>query len=130
MLLRHSNTRGSALQPPVTGCVARSGVGKSGSCHLFRQTCATLMLEHGADIRHVHEQLGHASLATTQIYAQVSIRKLKEVHAATHPGAKLSPREACEPHCGNAALPHDHTSTLQTRQPDVAARTAAENGTR
>ncbi|HQF40443.1 MAG TPA: hypothetical protein PK322_15115 [Opitutaceae bacterium] len=50
------------------------------------------MLQHGADIRHGQEQLGHACLQTTQIYTHVSIRKLKEVHAATHPGAMLSPR--------------------------------------
>jgi len=48
------------------------------------------MLEHGADIRHVQEQLGHACLQTTQVYTHVSIRKLKEVHAATHPRAKLA----------------------------------------
>jgi integrase/recombinase XerD len=54
------------------------------------------MLEHGSDIRHVQEQLGHACLQTTQVYTRVSIRKLKEVHAATHPGAKLSPRPTTE----------------------------------
>lgn len=80
------------LSALVTGYVTRSGVGKRGSCHLFRHTCATLMLEHGADIRHVQEQLGHACLQTTQIYTHVSIRKLKEVHTATHPGAKLAPK--------------------------------------
>ena len=42
--------------------VARSGLGKIGSRYLFRHTCATLLLEHGADIRHVQEQLGHACL--------------------------------------------------------------------
>jgi integrase/recombinase XerD len=84
------------LSALVTRYVAASGVGKPGSCHLFRHTCATLMLEHGADIRHVQEQLGHACLQTTQIYTHVSIRKLKEVHAATHPGALLSPRPAAE----------------------------------
>jgi integrase/recombinase XerD len=54
------------------------------------------MLENGADIRHVQEQLGHACLQTTQVYTHVSIRKLKEVHAATHPAAKLSPRPDAE----------------------------------
>lgn len=73
--------------------VTRAGFAKAGACHLFRHTCATLMLEHGADIRHVQEQLGHASLQTTQVYTHVSIKRLKEVHAATHPGAKLSPPE-------------------------------------
>jgi len=60
-------------------------IGKRGSCHLFRHTCATLMLENGADIRFIQQMLGHAKLETTQIYTQVSIRKLKEIHAATHP---------------------------------------------
>ncbi len=90
--------RGEPITPKhlsalVTGYVERASVGKAGSCHLFRHTCATLMLEHGADIRHVQEQLGHACLQTTQVYTHVSIRRLKEVHAATHPGAKLSPPE-------------------------------------
>jgi integrase/recombinase XerD len=43
------------------------------------------MLENGADIRFIQAFLGHANLETTQIYTQVSIRQLKEVHAATHP---------------------------------------------
>ncbi len=66
-------------------------LGKSGSCHLFRHTMATLMLENGADIRYIQAMLGHAELSTTQIYTQVSIRKLKEIHTATHPG---KPRQA------------------------------------
>ena len=62
-------------------------IGKRGSCHLFRHTCATLMLENGADIRFIRQLLGHAELSTTQIYTQVSIQKLCQVHAATHPSA-------------------------------------------
>jgi integrase/recombinase XerD len=50
---------------------------------------ATLMLEGGADIRFIQQMLGHAKLETTQIYTQVSISKLKEIHTATHPGARL-----------------------------------------
>jgi integrase/recombinase XerD len=53
---------------------------------------ATLMLENGADIRYIQQMLGHASLETTEIYTHVSIRKLKEIHTATHPSAKW-PRE-------------------------------------
>jgi integrase/recombinase XerD len=66
--------------------VQAAKLGKSGSCHLFRHTMATLMLENGADIRYIQAMLGHAELSTTQIYTQVSIRKLKEIHTATHPG--------------------------------------------
>ena len=65
--------------------VDASEVGKRGSCHLFRHTMATLMLENGADIRYIQAMLGHVKLETTAIYAQVSIRKLKEIHTATHP---------------------------------------------
>lgn len=64
-------------------------LGKRGSCHLFRHTMATAMLENGADVRFVQEMLGHANLSTTQIYTRVSIRKLKEIHTATHPSARL-----------------------------------------
>ena len=71
-------------------------VGKRGSCHLFRHTCATLMLEGGADVRFIQQLLGHAKLETTQIYTQVSIRMLKEVHTRTHPGAMLTPEAAAE----------------------------------
>jgi integrase/recombinase XerD len=69
----------------VRDYVDRAEIGKTGSCHLFRHTCATLMLENGADIRFIQQLLGHEKLETTQIYAQVSIRMLKEVHTRTHP---------------------------------------------
>jgi integrase/recombinase XerD len=68
--------------------VEAANTGKQGACHLFRHTMATLMLEGGADIRFIQAMLGHARLDTTQIYTQVSIRQLKEIHTATHP-AKL-----------------------------------------
>jgi integrase/recombinase XerD len=62
-----------------------AGVHKIGACHLFRHACATHMLENGADIRFIQALLGHTKLETTQIYTHVSIEKLKEIHAATHP---------------------------------------------
>ncbi|MFJ4142998.1 site-specific tyrosine recombinase XerC [Pseudomonas sp. NPDC089734] len=65
--------------------IEKANIGKRGSCHLFRHTMATLMLENGADIRFIQAMLGHVSLNTTQIYTQVSIRALKEIHTATHP---------------------------------------------
>lgn len=77
------------LTTVVREYVQASGVAKRGACHLFRHAMATLMLENGADVRFVQEMLGHASLESTQIYTRVSIRKLKEIHAATHPSAKL-----------------------------------------
>jgi integrase/recombinase XerD len=84
----------------VRDYVNAADLGKSGSCHLFRHTMATLMLENGADIRYIQAMLGHAELSTTQIYTQVSIRKLKEIHTATHPGKVRTarvPENAAEP---------------------------------
>jgi len=73
------------LSQMVRRYVAAADLGKTGSCHLFRHTLATLMLENGADVRFVQAMLGHANLSTTQIYTHVSIRKLKQIHEATHP---------------------------------------------
>jgi integrase/recombinase XerD len=72
-----------SLTDLVRRYVSRADIGKQGGCHLFRHTMATLMLEGGADVRHIQEMLGHASLETTQIYTQVSIRNLKAIHTAT-----------------------------------------------
>lgn len=69
--------------------VDQAKINKKGSCHLFRHTMATLMLENGADIRYIQAMLGHVELSTTEIYTQVSIKKLKEIHTLTHP-AKAS----------------------------------------
>jgi integrase/recombinase XerD len=69
----------------VRNYILRSKIAKTGSCHLFRHTVATLMLENGADIRFIQAMLGHANLQSTQVYTRVSIAKLKEVHTATHP---------------------------------------------
>lgn len=90
---------GDALSPNrlsnlVGAHVRASGINKTGACHLFRHTMATLMLESGADIRSIQEILGHSELSSTQTYTRVSIRRLKEVHNKTHPGAHLKPPES------------------------------------
>ena len=77
------------LTQVVRDYVEAADIGKRGSCHLFRHTMATLLLEAGADIRHIQGMLGHEDISSTQIYTKVSIRKMKEVHTANHP-AKMS----------------------------------------
>jgi integrase/recombinase XerD len=77
-----------AVSKRVRDYVTAAELGKSGACHLFRHTMATLMLEGGADVRYVQEMLGHASVESTQIYTHVSIKKLQEVHARTHPACR------------------------------------------
>jgi len=63
----------------------RAKIKKVVSPHTFRHTCATLMLRNKANIRHIPEMLGHASLDSTQVYTAVSITDLKEVHGKCHP---------------------------------------------
>lgn len=63
----------------------KAEIGRTGSCHLLRHSCATHMLEGGADIKIIQQLLGHARLDTTQIYTEVGIQTLREVHARTHP---------------------------------------------
>lgn len=60
-------------------------IDKPGGCHLFRHAMATHMLDNGADLRFIQMMLGHSQLSTTEIYTHVSIEKLREIHAATHP---------------------------------------------
>src|SRR5215469_9585705 len=76
------------------GYIAQSKIGKTGACHLFRHTMATLMLEGGADIRFIQQMLGHSKLSSTQIYTQGSIRMLKQVHSMTHPAQLHKPAAA------------------------------------
>ena len=70
--------------------VAASGVRSSGACHIFRHTAATLMMEHGADMRAIQDFLGHASVETTGLYTNVSVQFLKEQHTKTHPSSFMT----------------------------------------
>lgn len=62
-----------------------AGVKSHVSPHTFRHSCASHMLAHGADLRLVQELLGHANLATTEIYTHIEKSRLRQVYDATHP---------------------------------------------
>jgi integrase/recombinase XerD len=63
----------------------RAGIEKPVSPHTFRRTCATHMLQNGADIRYIQELLGHKDLRTTQFYTKIIPVDIKKTHNKTHP---------------------------------------------
>jgi integrase/recombinase XerD len=87
------NQRGGRLTRQGAWLVVKARAADAGLAdrvwpHVLRHSCATHMLDHGADIRAVQELLGHASISTTQLYTKVSSARLRSVYDAAHPRAR------------------------------------------
>jgi integrase/recombinase XerD len=91
------NARGGRLTRQGAWLIVRAAGDRAGLQgrlfpHVLRHSCATHMLDRGADIRVVQELLGHASLSTTQVYTKVSPERLRAVYEAAHPRARAGNR--------------------------------------
>jgi integrase/recombinase XerD len=82
------SVRGKQLTRQWVWEMVRSSSAEKPSPHMLRHSCATHMVEHGADLRSVQTFLGHADIATTQVYTHVALGHLKAVHRMHHPRAK------------------------------------------
>lgn len=87
LTVRGNPWRPKDLSERVRTYLRRAGFPQVGSCHAFRHTMATLMLENGADIRFLQVLLGHARLSTTAIYTRIALSALRAVYERTHPAA-------------------------------------------
>ncbi len=91
---RGRRTSRQAIWTIVRQAALRAGLADRVTPHVLRHSFATHLLDHGADIRVVQELLGHASIATTQVYTKVSAERLRSAYVAAHPRAKATRRPA------------------------------------
>jgi integrase/recombinase XerD len=94
---------GQALTPAAIRTSLRNyrieaAIKKPVSPHTFRRTCATHLLQAGADIRYIQKLLGHRHLSTTQTYTKIMPMEVKKTHEKTHPGVKGSKEEDSQDH--------------------------------
>jgi site-specific recombinase XerD len=125
------NAKGGALTRAGAFLILRKLADKAGlepervHPHLLRHSFATHLLEGGADLRSVQEMLGHADLATTELYTHVSDRRRRELYFQAHPHARRKSTE--ERNDARSTCGPDHRSRLGGGMADDAGGTREEH---
>lgn len=85
--------RPETLRQAIRDYRIKAGITKTVSPHTFRRSCATHLMQQGADIRYVQQLLGHSRLSTTQTYTKVMPVEVKKIHEQCHPGIEEEPQK-------------------------------------
>ena len=97
--------KGSQIGKILDCCAKKAGIKQRVYPHLLRHACATHMIRRGAPLRHIQELLGHASVASTQVYTHITITDLKKAHAKYHPRERKKKEDDSPAHPSNKGGP-------------------------
>ena len=111
-------------------CAKAAGITKSHSPHTFRRSCATHMLQEGADIRYIQQLLGHSLLSTTQQYTRVIPTDIKKTHEETHPNGNNTTLAGIPETPASAGLCGAHGGKRKKRAEAVRGVPAGSQGNR
>ena len=123
-IVRRHHIHVSVIQKAVKSAAVKARIHKPVSVHVLRHSFATHLLEAGHDIRKLQVLLGHASVATTQIYTHLTTARMKEVYDHAHPrGLGQQITEHLQPLCYQLGSKYIYSSQVATWSREARSKT-------